>query len=198
MQAVENRRNEMQSPLRKFWRNLRRIKVIGYGLTDPKPGFSKGYGILTVFEALFNWITQREPEGDVGEPKPVSALKATELAQYLLETDSQHKDTEASRLRILRIISVFVGTYLAYILNVDALKILAEAGGSTFAFLDKISFMIQIPGGIQLPAGIILSGLAASAGSAFWHDQLEKLQVAKKAVGQTEKIVQALQQATEE
>ena len=70
----------------------------------------------------------------MGQAEPVPPLRATELAQYLLETDNQHKDEEASRLRILRIIAVFVGTYLAYVLNLDALTILAGAGGSTFAF----------------------------------------------------------------
>ena len=186
MQAVENRRNEMQSPLRKLWRKLRKY-----------PGLGR---VLSKIEGAYNWITQRQPARGrrVGESKTVPVLTATGLAKYLLETDSQHKDEEASRLRILRIIAVLVGTYLAYILNVDALKILAGAGGASFSFLDRINFMIRIPGIVELPAGIILSGLAASAGSAFWHDQLEKLQVAKKATTQAQKIVETVQQAAEE
>ena len=200
MQAVKNRRNDMQSPLRKFWRKLREYKWIGYGImTPPVRGFPQGYGILTAFEGVYNWLTHRQPAEDkVGEAEAVPTLTATSLASYLLETDSQHHDEEASRLRVLRIIAVLVGTYLAFILNLDALKILAGAGGSSFTFLDKINFMIRIPGGIELPAGIILSGLAASAGSAFWHDQLEKLQVAKKATTQVKQITQTLQQAAEE
>jgi hypothetical protein len=31
-----------------------------------------------------------------------------------------------------------------------------------------------------LTAGIVLAGLAASAGSSFWHDQLKRLQAVKK------------------
>ena len=52
MQAVANRRNAIQSPLRKLWRKLREYEGLGYGLTSPKPGFPQGYGVLTVFEGL--------------------------------------------------------------------------------------------------------------------------------------------------
>ena len=45
---------------------------------------------------------------------------------------------------------------------------------------------------MRLDAGILLSGLAASAGSAFWHDQLDRLQVAKKAVGQVRAVVETV------
>jgi hypothetical protein len=40
--------------------------------------------------------------------------------------------------------------------------------------------------------GIILTGLAASAGSAYWHDVLDRLQAAKKG---TEAAAKLLQQA---
>ena len=43
-----------------------------------------------------------------------------------------------------------------------------------------------------LTAGVILSGFAASAGSAYWHDQLGRLQVAKKTVDKVSKAVETV------
>jgi len=42
---------------------------------------------------------------------------------------------------------------------------------------------------LGLTPGIYLSGLGAAAGSAFWHDQLDKLRGAKKTVTQMEELV---------
>jgi hypothetical protein len=42
---------------------------------------------------------------------------------------------------------------------------------------------------------MIVSGLAASAGSTFWHDQLDRLQVTKKVVGQLSEMTGQGQQS---
>ena len=43
----------------------------------------------------------------------------------------------------------------------------------------------------RLTPGVILSGLGAAAGSGFWHDQLDKLRNAKRAVAQIEEMTRA-------
>jgi len=46
-----------------------------------------------------------------------------------------------------------------------------------------------------LTAGMVLTGFAASAGSAFWHDQLDRLQAAKK---QAESVAVSVRQVKEQ
>jgi hypothetical protein len=226
LQGVENRRFEVQSPLRKLWRRLRRsefpalavVNLIDWrrGRQSPKqPPLQKGNGadrelyekinrwqigrIFEYVERFWNFVLGRTPPEGVGldEAQPVQALMNTTAARRLLEYDSKHKDEEASRLRVLRIISVVVGVYLAYMLQVDAIKLLAPAfdvSAIDTVFTDIVGKMrIALPEGMT--AGVLLSGFAASAGSAFWHDQLGKLRVAKKAVEQVETVVETVKQA---
>jgi len=233
LQGVENKRFEIQSPLRKTWRRLRNsqfsplvgwIDAVRRRLNKPALN-AKWVSRLNhvrlgkpfeLAERFWNHLLGRTPKQGVGldQPLQVAPLTAATLAQRLLEADSKHQDEEASRLRVLRVISIFVGVYLAFRLQVNAIDILAE----TFSGLQNINETVNtarvlgwlnppwlvdlinrnwltVPAGLELNAGILLSGLAASAGSAFWHDQLEKLQVAKKAVGQVEKTIQAIQEA---
>jgi len=155
LKAVEVRRGDVQSPIRKLWRLFR----------EPPP---PALGVV---------------------------LTPTNAAQVVLEQEDYHRDVEASRLRILRLISVFVGTLLAFMLQVDAAVLL-----DTFApgISGQINRFLDVPiGSGHLTAGIILTGLAASAGSAFWHDQLEKLQLAKReaeAVARLVRQVKAMQE----
>jgi len=222
VQAVETRRMEIQSPLRKVWRKLREWPILGNTTRwqDTKLlSWLRGHGLLTAVESLFNWVFQKQPEsGKPGQPAQVPPLTATKLAGYLLESDDKQKDEEASRLRWLRVISAIVGIYLAYLLQVNAIDLVAGSA-EIFKFLTKINaeivttervlmwlnppwllwllrtdHIIAVQPGLQLNAGILLSGLAASAGSAFWHDQLEKLQIAKKSVGQVEQLVATVKQ----
>ncbi len=228
MQAVADRRNAIQSPERKAWRKLRTYKYLGYGFKFPwwvddpwigplkTPGFPEGVGLLTWPEAVFNWLLRRQPKGKtrVGEIERIPPLTPTTLAGRLLADDNQHRDEEKSRVRIMRILSVITGVYLAYRLQVDAIAILAGAA-DTFEELWKINdvvnthavlswlnpkwlltllrrdVLVALPPGWKLNAGILLSGLAASAGSAFWHEQLERLQVFSEGVERVKQIVTA-------
>lgn len=227
VQAVENRRVEMQSPLRKLWRKLREYPIVGHGISWFKAaGFPGGCaGLLTWPEALVNWALRRQPSQgtELGQAATVPALAPTNLAHYLMITNNQQQDEETSRLRILRVISVLVGIYLAYLLQVNALDLLAKSAamfqglaninekivttqrvvewlGPLWLLMKQTGLATLIPRApsMELNAGILLSGLAASAGSAFWHDQLERLQVAKKAVGQVEKVIETIRQPVQE
>ena len=104
-------------------------------------------------------------------------------------------DEESTRLRLLRAISVVIGTVLAALLSIDAAQLLdyaipdvSQAINIFYIDIPKLIHGINpfisgepaenLPG--MITPGIILTGLAASAGSAFWHDQLDRLQEAKK------------------
>ena len=49
---------------------------------------------------------------------------------------------------------------------------------------------------LGLTPGVYLSGLGAAAGSAFWHDQLDKLRGAKETVAQVEELAGQLKEMT--
>ena len=225
MQSVENRRQEIQSPARKAWRWLRSTPILGTGLSFNKTfpfihrakkcewtpkGFPDGFGLLTWPEVLWNWVFQRGPEGErkVGEADPVAPFSAKTLASRLMEMDNLHLDQEASRKRLLRVFSVFVGVYLAFLVQVNAVDLLIPAFPGIKAINDTINTatvigwinylpFINIPlakgllvSGLKLNAGILLSGLAASAGSSFWHNLLGRLQSARAGVTQVERIIE--------
>ena len=121
-------------------------------------------------------------------------------------------------------ISVIVGITLAVMLKVDVgnllQPIISEKLYSTLSSpaweamckpLEEGSMVLalctnDIPTGAFLPIynflhmatiGMLLSGLAASAGSTFWHDMLDRLQTAKKATAEIKDLaaqIQAMEQ----
>lgn len=185
LKGVELRRFEIQSPLRKLWRRLRSIQFLKIG---------KGFEWI---ETQWNRLIGNTPPPGVGldEPRPIDRLSPSTVARRLLEMENRQKDEESSRVRMLRTISVVLGIYLAFALQVDAVDILSESftsmGALNVKFAQAVASMrLPLPAG--LTAGVILSGFAASAGSAYWHDQLDRLQVAKKAVSQVSKAVDSV------
>jgi hypothetical protein len=185
LKGVELRRFEIQSPLRKLWRRLRRIQFLKIG---------KGFEWI---ETQWNRLVGSTPPPGVGldEPRPLDRLSPSTVARQLLEMENRQKDEESSRVRLLRTISVVVGIYLAFALQVDAVEILSESFTSIGALNVKFAQAVEsmrLPLPESLTAGVILSGFAASAGSAYWHDQLERLQIAKKAVSQVSKAVESV------
>ena len=259
LQAVEDRRNDMQSPSRKLWRRLRDSKyadvVIGIAvailafilsqiswhsddsfdlsrLLSFLPALRAGVlvgvvvAIVTVVlfrilgkisvhyhkeifpdsenaptlqkvEVLFNAFRGQEDlnPSNFGKPRnfeqvySVGSLSVDNIAQTVLKMTDKHRDEEDSRLRSLRVVSVVMGFVLAYLLQIDAARLLDTAIPQVSGTLN----FFQLGGGqlhhfwtvfsdkLQLTPGIILTGLAASAGSTFWHDQLDRLQATKKA-----------------
>jgi hypothetical protein len=130
-------------------------------------------------------------------------ITSTTAAQIVLTRTDQQRDEESSRLRWLRAISVLVGMYLAYLLQIDAAELLdaavpgiAETINAVFRFSGEELHKLwpALAPDRAITAGIVLTGLAASAGSTFWHDQLDRLQSAKKGA---ESAAQMLQQAKE-
>ena len=119
------------------------------------------------------------------------------VAKTMLLSSDKHRDEEDSRLRWLRVLAAFIGTVLAYLLQVDATKVLATAipGISNVVNLVIIKgpalhkFWSVFSDVNDLTPGIILTGLAASAGSAFWHDQLDRLQATKNSAEQAMALV---------
>jgi hypothetical protein len=120
--------------------------------------------------------------------QPDFEFSAETTAQFIMVRTDQQRDEETSRLRILRVMSITVGLLLAYLLQIDVLQLLGEAFPGA---LDSLNVTIVtgetlhtwrtwLPAEKSVTVGIVLTGFAASAGSAFWHDRLDKLQASKK------------------
>ena len=81
--------------------------------------------------------------------------------------------TERRRITLLRSISAGVGILVAILLQINTFELLAAL------------FPQGMPEFFATPyaryGGMVITGLAASAGSSFWHDQLGKLRAIKDA-----------------
>lgn len=134
---------------------------------------------------------------------------SSEAATKMIDLEQFDKEQDNKRVRRLRFTAVILGTLLAYLLQIDSADLLQDLFPSDANFL----YITLIPQGAavftwierafniptyDLTAGIILTGLAASAGSSFWHDQLSRLQAAKKSVEIAEETVRPLIQQAQQ
>ncbi|OQY20751.1 MAG: hypothetical protein B6I34_08470 [Anaerolineaceae bacterium 4572_32.1] len=170
--------------------------------------------------------TFRERIEKLGEHEPFgSLLTPEEAATRIFEEDSIQKDREKARISWLRILSVVVGIVLAAALQVDSIQLLEPVLGSAitkFCGVDATGAIVEwytmgdligwngasempkslAPLGailvvlLGLTPGVYLSGLGAAAGSAFWHDQLDKLRSIKGAASQVEELTGQLKGMT--
>jgi len=83
--------------------------------------------------------------------------------------------SERQRIFALRLIAALLGCLIAYRAEFHVFRIIAQSqeGGALLANLP----------GLQDPwINVIVGGLAAAAGSSYWHDQLDKIRNAKAAL----------------
>lgn len=86
----------------------------------------------------------------------------------------QYTLSEKRRITILRIISALVGMFIAWELQIDTFDILGEL------FPENVREILTEPN-LQV-GGTLITGLAASAGSSFWHDMLSRARNLKDTV----------------
>jgi len=94
------------------------------------------------------------------------------LAIQLYAIRTKYNLDEQKRIVILRILSAIIGIVLAFLLQIDTFKLLADLL-SAEALNVLSTWQAHI-------GGMVLTGLAASAGSSFWHDQLGKVRALKE------------------
>ncbi len=115
----------------------------------------------------------------------VSDEKFPQIAANINAVAAEVKnDLEASeRLRIfvLRLIAAVLGCVLVYNADFYVFQILAEAPEAK-DYLSKLS-------GLKAEwVNVLIGGLAAAAGSSYWHDKLDKVRKIKSVVGETKKL----------
>ncbi len=182
LQGVETQRDRLSSPPRRFWRWLRGLPVIGPNL-------------IAGLERAWNRLLQHDSPATRPD---YTQLTPTTAARIILQEQGRHEEDAKMRVKWLRFTSVVVGIGLAYILRVDSGNLLGDllpTGILTTALTQDqtVSLLGREMVLHRVTAGIILTGLAASAGSSFWHDQLSRLRTAKDVSEEVIKAVQKIQ-----
>ena len=152
LRSLEVQRNALHSHVRRFWEWLQ------------KHFWPRRY------ERIMGERAQRESTALI--------TSMEQAAGQLLALDRRDVRDRETYVRWIRFISVVVGVALAYMLQIDAADLLADFLPESARFLSTQFFLM--PTWPAISAGIILTGLGASAGSGFWHDQLGRLQAVKQ------------------
>ena len=90
-------------------------------------------------------------------------------------------DDERRRVFVLRLLSVTVGVIFTYFTDFHVFKILAADPNA--------SALQGVLIGLQNDFfNVLVGGIAAAAGSNYWHDQLDRVRAAKSSIGQIRAI----------
>lgn len=123
-------------------------------------------------ESAEKTLTEMGLEAQVKSVHKDAALKLATLRE-------KYAATEKSRITWLRVISALVGVLIAFMLQINTFEIL----GTLF----PADVMTGLSGPVGQFGGVLITGLAASAGSSFWHDMLGRVRNLKDTVQQVEK-----------
>ena len=110
-------------------------------------------------------------EGQVNAAQKEIAIKLATLRE-------RYAASQRQRITVLRTVSALIGIVIAFALDINTFNLL----GSMFS--DKIIASLSTPLGHY--GGVILTGLAASAGSSFWHDMIGRARNIKDTIKQVE------------
>lgn len=113
------------------------------------------------------------PDGKVTEAQKNLALKFAALRR-------NYAANERQRIVLLRIISALVGILAAVLLRIDTFDILGVL------FPANVQALLTQPNA-QI-GGMLITGLAASAGSSFWHDMLGRVRNLKDSVQEVSQV----------
>lgn len=108
-------------------------------------------------------------------------LAQKEIAIKLSTLRERYAATQKQRITILRTLSAVIGIVIAFALQINTFDILG-------AFFSP-TVMRSLDSQWGQIGGVVITGLAASAGSSFWHDMLGRVRNLKETAKQVEKIV---------
>jgi len=119
----------------------------------------------------------------LGLEEQVDTVKK-EIAIKLSALREKYAASQRQRITILRTLSAVIGIIIAFSLHINTFDIL----GSFFS-ADVMASLNTQWGQI---GGVIITGLASSAGSSFWHDMLGRVRNIKDTVKQVEVAVEGV------
>lgn len=103
----------------------------------------------------------------------------TDLALKLAALRRKYAVSEKQRITILRVLSAAIGITITVLLKIDTFNILGVL------FPPDVRDILTNPS--AQTGGMVITGLAASAGSSFWHDMLGRVRNLKDTVAQVSK-----------
>ena len=118
----------------------------------------------------------------LGDQVDVEKKKAAIKLAALRE---KYAASQKQRITILRTLSATIGIVIAFALQINTFDIL----GSFFS----PDVMHSLNSQVGQIGGIVITGLAASAGSSFWHDMLGQVRNAKDTVKQAEPVIRQVE-----
>lgn len=122
-------------------------------------------------------LTEMGLEAQVDTVQKDIALKLATLRQ-------KHASTEKSRITTLRVVSALIGILIAFTMQINTFEILSVL------FPEDVIASLNTSWG-QI-GGMLATGLAASAGSSFWHDMLGRVRSLKNTVQNAENAVSSV------
>ncbi|GAB4464961.1 MAG: hypothetical protein Kow0070_27140 [Anaerolineales bacterium] len=128
----------------------------------------------SVAESAIKALEEMGLEEQVDTARKEAAIKLAILRERYAASTKQ-------RITILRTLSAVIGTIIAFVLQINTFDIL----GSFFS--PQVAATLSTPLG-QI-GGTVITGLAASAGSSFWHDMLGRVRNLKDTAKQAESII---------
>jgi hypothetical protein len=125
-------------------------------------------------ESAVKALTEMGLQDEVNKVQKDITLKLATLRE-------KHQATEKSRVTALRVISAIIGITVAWIIQINTFEILS--------ILFPENLITSLNTTIGHIGGIVATGLAASAGSSFWHDMLGRVRNLKNISEQAEKVI---------
>ncbi|MBE7536206.1 MAG: hypothetical protein HS124_10810 [Anaerolineales bacterium] len=119
-------------------------------------------------------LTEMGMEAQINTVQKDIALKLVTLRQMYLQNEKR-------RITTLRVISAVIGVILAFLLRINSFEIL----GALF----PAHAVVSLDTAIGHIGGMLITGLATSAGSSFWHDMLGRVRNLKNLSGQAQTLL---------
>jgi len=116
---------------------------------------------------------------DLGLETQVDTVKKKIAVQFSTLRE-RYAASKRQRIIILRTLSAVIGIVIAFALQINSFEILSSL------FSTETMQSLSTPAG-QI-GGVVLTGLAASAGSSFWHDMIGRARNIKDTIKQVDDL----------
>jgi hypothetical protein len=118
----------------------------------------------------------------LGEDPLGSRATPAKIAETVGKATTKYVKLERNRRAVIRAMTIVLGIGFAAFLRIDTVALLTPLVGPAVE-----PWQERLSNNTLYAVGLVLSGLSASAGSSFWHDQsarLRSLKTASQAVGE--------------
>lgn len=112
----------------------------------------------------------------IGEVELGENASVADLAAKVGQATTRYIQLERDRRAVIRLMAIGFGIAFAWLFQIDTLQLLSPLVGPA-----QVLWHATLGTDGAHVAGLVLSGLAASAGSSFWHDQAARLRQIKSA-----------------